>query len=302
MVIPFFKYRKIYYFFSFLLISFALFSIFFFKLNLGVEIKGGSILEVEYLGKRPKIEEIKQKIAFLNLPNFIVQSSGDRGIILKAGEIDERKHQEILEVLKSFGELKEIQFESIGPAISKELREKSILIVLFSVFIIIIYLVLAFKKISLFISPLKYTFAIIFCLLHDLILPLGILSFFGKYLKFQITIPVIIAFLTIVGYSINNVVVVYDRFREIISKFPKKPLSQLIDEAISQTLTRQINTSLTTLFPLFSILFFVGGDLKFFSLALILGILFGTYSSIFLALPLLGSWQKLKNNPLLTNN
>ena len=153
---------------------------------------------------------------------------------------------------------------------------------------IVFYIAFAFRVFSPTISSLKCAIVVLVCLFHDVILPLGLSSLF----KIPISIPVVIALLTIVGYSINNTVVVYDRLREIFQKFPQKPFYQMIDEAISQTLSRQINTSLTTLFPLFSILLFLGKDLKDFSLILILGIVFGLYSSIFLSLTLLGSWQK----------
>jgi preprotein translocase subunit SecF len=287
MVIPFFKYRRIYYIFSLVLFLTLLVSLFIFKLNFGIEFKGGSILELEFSQKRPDTKSISEKLSQLNLREVMVQPVGEKGVILRMGEIDNRTHQKILESLKSFGELKEVQFESIGPTISKELKEKSVSLVILSIFAIVFYMVFAFRTLSPTVPTIKCATVVLLCLCHDVILPLSL----AAILKIQISIPVVIALLTIVGYSINNVVVVYDRFRENFQKFPKKPLSQLIDEAISQTLSRQINTSLTTLFPLFSIFFLVGEDLKDFSLILILGILFGLYSSIFLALTLLGSWQ-----------
>jgi preprotein translocase SecF subunit len=287
MVIPFFKYRRIYYIFSLVLFLTLLVSLFIFKLNFGIEFKGGSILELEFSQKRPDSKSISEKLSQLNLREVMVQPVGEKGVILRMGEIDNRTHQKILESLKSFGELKEVQFESIGPTISKELKEKSIFLVILSISAIVLYMVFAFRNLSPTIPTVKCAMVVLLCLCHDVILPLSL----AAVLKIQISIPVVIALLTIVGYSINNVVVVYDRFRENFQKFPKKPLPQLIDEAISQTLSRQINTSLTTLFPLLSIFFLVGEDLKDFSLILILGILFGLYSSIFLALTLLGSWQ-----------
>jgi preprotein translocase subunit SecF len=293
MVIPFFKYRKFYYVFSSILLFSAILSLLVLKLNFGIEFKGGSILELEYLEKRPEVKEIERKLSALNLGETMIQPTGDKGVILRTKEVNEETHQKILENLRSLGELKEVQFESIGPTISKELKEKSILIVTFSIFVIVLYIAFAFKNLSPIVPVWKCGVVVLFCLFHDVVLPLGFLALLGKFLGVQFSIPVVIALLTIVGYSINNVVVVYDRFRETLQKSPTKPLSQAIDQSISQTLTRQINTSLTTLFPLFSIFFLVGEDLKYFSLTLILGILFGTYSSIFLALIILGNWQTI---------
>jgi preprotein translocase subunit SecF len=286
MVIPFFKYRKIYYFISF--IFFVLIFPFVFKLEFGIEFSGGSILEIEFLEKRPEIKEISQTLSAFSMGNVVIQNVGEKGLILRMKEVDESEHKKILESLSQFGELKEVQFELVGPMISQELKEKSIFLVTLSVLMIVFYIAFAFRVFSPTISSLKCAIVVLVCLFHDVILPLGLSSFF----KIPISIPVVIALLTIVGYSINNTVVVYDRLREIFQKFPQKPFYQMIDEAISQTLSRQINTSLTTLFPLFSILFFLGKDLKDFSLILILGIVFGLYSSIFLSLTLLGSWQK----------
>jgi preprotein translocase subunit SecF len=293
MVIPFFKYRKFYYVFSSILLFSAILSLLVLKLNFGIEFKGGSILELEYLEKRPEVKEIEGKLSALNLGETMIQAIGDKGVILRTKEVNEETHQKILENLRSLGELKEVQFESIGPTISKELKEKSTLIVTFSIFVIVLYIAFAFKNLSPIVPVWKCGVVVLFCLFHDVVLPLGFLALLGKFLGVQFSIPVVIALLTIVGYSINNVVVVYDRFRETLQKFPTKPLPQAIDQSISQTLTRQINTSLTTLFPLFSIFFLVGEDLKYFSLTLILGILFGTYSSIFLALIILGNWQTI---------
>jgi len=265
----------------------SIFSLFLFKLNFSIEFTGGTILEIEYLERRPEIRDLERSLFELELKEFMIQPAGENEIILRTKELNPDLKEKTIEKLKEFGKLREVQSETIGPIISKELKEKAFLITILSICAIIIYISIAFKNLSPTIPAWQCALVVIFCLLHDLILPLGVFSFLGRNQNVQFSIPLVIAFLTIIGYSINNVVVVFDRVREIVQKFPKKSLYQVADEAINQTLTRQINTSLTTLFPLITIFFLVGESLKYFSLVLILGISFGTYSSIFLATPLL---------------
>ena len=158
----------------------------------------------------------------------------------------------------------------------------------------LLYIAFAFRKVSRPVKSWQYGIVSLFILSHDVLMPLGILSIVGKFYDVQITIPLIVALITVVGYAINNVVVVFDRIRENLIKRTLISFEEISNLALNQTLTRQINTSLTTLFPLFFI-FFIGGEtLKYFALALILGILFGLYSSIFLASPILVNWLKWK--------
>jgi len=293
MVISFFKYRKIYYTISSFLILLVFILLFSFGLNLGIDLKGGSMLEVEFLENIPETKDIYQKLLTEGFEGIIVQKAGEREFILRFKEMSVKDYKKIIDSLTLFGSLNELQFEMVGPTISNELREKSTMIILLSVFLISFYVMFAFSSLSKIVPIFICSLIVLFTLFHDVMLSLGVASI----LKIQISIPVIIAFLIIVGYSINNTVVVYDRFRDVMNNFPEKSLNQAIDEAISQTLSRQINTSLTTLFPLITIFFFVD-ELKEFALILMSGIIFGLYSSIFLALPLLGTFTSIfkKNN------
>lgn len=251
------------------------------------------MLEVEFLENIPETKDIYQKLLTEGFEGIIVQKAGEREFILRFKEMSVKDYKKIIDSLTLFGSLNELQFEMVGPTISNELREKSTMIILLSVFLISFYVMFAFSSLSKIVPIFICSLIVLFTLFHDVMLSLGVASI----LKIQISIPVIIAFLIIVGYSINNTVVVYDRFRDVMNNFPEKSLNQAIDEAISQTLSRQINTSLTTLFPLITIFFFVD-ELKEFALILMSGIIFGLYSSIFLALPLLGTFTSIfkKNN------
>jgi len=295
--IPFVKFRKIYFVFSGILILGSITSLVIFGLKPGIDFTGGSILEIEYKAERPENKVIKESLANLDLGEVSIQPADEKGVILRMKDIPEDIHQQILEKLKGTGGFEEKRFESIGPTIGKELKEKTKIIVVISLFAMVSYIAIAFKRVSRPISSWQYGIAALLMLSHDILIPLGVFAVLGKYYQVQITIPVIAALLTIVGYAINNVVVVYDRIRENLLR-ERLTFEEIINRAINQTLTRQLNTSLTTLFPLFFIFFLGGETLRYFALTLILGLAAGTYSSIFLASPMLVSWLSWRQKRL----
>jgi len=295
--IPFVKFRKIYFVFSGILILGSITSLVIFGLKPGIDFTGGSILEIEYKAERPENKVIKESLANLDLGEVSIQPADEKGVILRMKDIPEDIHQQILEKLKGTGGFEEKRFESIGPTIGKELKEKTKIIVVISLFAMVSYIAIAFKRVSRPISSWQYGIAALLMISHDILIPLGVFAVLGKYYQVQITIPVIAALLTIVGYAINNVVVVYDRIRENLLR-ERLTFEEIINRAINQTLTRQLNTSLTTLFPLFFIFFLGGETLRYFALTLILGLAAGTYSSIFLASPMLVSWLSWRQKRL----
>jgi len=292
-MINFVRHRKIYFILSGILIIGALICLVVFGLKPGIEFTGGSILEIEYTKEKPSNQEIKEIIAGFDLGEVQVQSTGERGIILRTKEINEDLHQEVLGELKNNSSgLEERRFESIGPVIGQELKEKTRVVTIFSLLAIILYIAFAFRRISQPIASWQYGVAAIVALFFDVIIPLGIFSLLGKFYGIQVTIPVVTALLTVFGYSVNNTVVVFDRIRENLLRGSGEAYEEVVDKSLNQTLARSINTSLTTLFVLIAIFFFGGETLKYFALALILEIVGGTYSSLFLTSPLLVSWLK----------
>ncbi|MDP3995891.1 MAG: protein translocase subunit SecF [bacterium] len=290
MKFKFVKYSKVYFVFSGIFVLASLFSLFYFGLKLGIDFTGGSILEVEYGESRPANQEIRDALTGLDLGEFSVQPADEKGLILRMKEIREETHQEVITKLTELGSLEELRFESIGPVIGQELREKTGIVIILSLIAILLYIAAAFRKLSWPARSWQYGFVSLIALLHDALIPLGIFSLLGKFYEIQITIPVIVAILTVLGYSINNTVVVFDRIRENLLRKVGKDYRETVDLSLNQTLARSINTSLTTLFVLLSIFFFGGETLKYFSLMLILGIVAGTYSSLLLAGPLLVAW------------
>lgn len=291
MSIQFIKFRKIFYAFSIIAIILSIASIFIFGLELGIDFTGGSMLEVEFEGERPSIQIIQEKISEID-SEIIVQPVEEKGVILKTKSTSEETYTKAIEKLEELGALKQdaSQFETIGPVIGNELKNKTKIVVILSLMAIVFYIAFSFRRISKPVNSFAYGFTSLIALCHDVLIPLGIFAFLGKFYGVQITIPVITAFLTVLGYSINNSVVVFDRARENLLRSRETSFGFIINKSLNETLTRSINTSLTTLFVLFAIFFSGGETLKYFSLALILGISFGTYSSMFLVTPLLVSY------------
>lgn len=278
----------------------SLFCLFVYGLSLSIEFKGGSVLEVEYQNDRPGNNLIKEKLSVFNWSDYSVRQVGELGVIISVGErnLSQKTCDEVVDKLEELGEIKKDPqpgFEAISSVVGKELSEKTGIIVVLSLLSIILYIAFAFRKISGTVSSWQYGLAALVALIHDILIPLGVFAVLGKFYGVQITIPVITALLTVLGYSVNNTVVVFDRIRENLLKRTKLTFEETVNESLNQTLTRSLNTSLTTLFALVSIFFFGGETLKYFALALIIGIVFGTYFSIFLVSPGLVSWQQWRD-------
>lgn len=296
MNINFLKYRKAYFIFSGILILASLAFLLVFGLKPGIDFTGGSILEVEYKEERPSNQTIRESLSGLDLGEFLLQPTDEKGLILRMKEISEETHREIIERLRGADEgeeVEELRFESIGPVIGRELREKTGIVIVLSLLAILFYVAIAFRKVSFPAKSWQYGISSLIALFHDTLIPIGIFSVLGRIYEIQITIPVIVALLTVLGYSINNTVVVFDRIREnLLKKVASGNYTETVNSSLNQTFTRSLNTSLTTLFVLLAIFFFGGETLRYFSLMLILGIVAGTYSSLFLASPILVAWLK----------
>jgi len=303
-MIPFLKYKKIYFILSGTLVLASLVSLIIFGLKPGIDFVGGSILEIEYEEERPSSQEIKELLADFDLGQIQVQLSGKTGVILRMKDISEEIHQEIIKKLGKNQKIEELRFETIGPVIGRELKQKTKIVAILAVLAILIYITFAFRKVSRPIASWQYGVASLIALFHDVFIPLGVFSVLGNFYGVQITIPIITALLTVFGYSINNTVVVFDRIRENLIHSHAKGFSavanfeEIVDDSLNQTLTRSLNTSLTTLFVLFAIFFFGGETLKYFALALIIGLTCGTYSSVCLASPMLVSWLRKRRRAI----
>ena len=290
--------RKIWLTASSVLTMLSIIVIFTFGLNFGVDFKGGSLLEVKFLNERPEISIIKESLKDINVTGLTIQSVEENGIILKFKEISEDVHSKILLALNDISKdeeffVEELSFDSVGPSIGKELKQKSIYAIIWVLVSIILFIAWVFRKVSKPVESWKYGIVAIIALFHDIIIILGVFALLGTFLGTEINAPFIAALLTVLGYSINDTIVVFDRLRENLPT-SKEDFEGTVNTSVNQTLTRSINTSLTTFLVLVSIVIFGGASVKDFVLALSIGVLIGTYSSIFLASPLLVIVEKMK--------
>jgi|TARA_B100001971_G_C18218660_1_gene555626 preprotein translocase subunit SecF len=294
MYVNFLRYRKIYYIFSGILIGGSILSLIVFGLNFGIEFTGGSLLELEYIEARPSNQDINQSLSDLDLGSLSTQPTDEKGVILRMRDIDEKTHQEVIQKLSKDGEIaiEEKRFESIGPVVGQELKDKIKVVIAVALISIVLYIAFAFRKVQRPVSSFRYGIVTLIALFHDVLIPLGVLSILGRYYDFQVTIPLIAALLAILGYSVNDTVIVFDRIRENLLKRVGVSFEDTVNKSLNQTLSRSINTSFTTLLVVFAIFFFGGYTLKDFSLIMIIGISAGAYSSIFIASPLLVSWHQ----------
>lgn len=295
-MINFIKYKNIFIILTLVLVAGSLAAIAIYRLKPGIEFTGGSVTQIEYQESRPSEDAVREKIANLGIKDVTIYSQGDKGLIIRSEALDAQVHTKLVGVLEQTGKFDEKSFETIGPVVGKELTGKTTLLVLISLLAMLVYIAIAFRNVPGPVSPWQYGVASFLILCHDVLVPLGVFAVLGAFYGVQITIPIITALLTVVGYAINNVIVVYDRIRENLVRDHKADFAEISNRAINQTLSRQINTSIATLLPVFAIYFWAGTSLKYFALALILGIATGTYSSVFLASQLLVVWMGLKKS------
>jgi len=262
-------------------------------LRLGIDFKGGSLLFGEFSQKAPPQEEILAIAKPLDLGELSVQPSGEREVILRFKEIDEAKHQQLLAGLnKMGGGFQEKSFESIGPSIGRELSANAFKAIALVLVLIVAYIAIAFRKVSRPLASWKYGVAALIALFHDVIIPLGLFAVLGRFYDIEISSGFIAAILTVLGYSVHDSIIVFDRIRENLIKHQGKSFDETIDKSVNQTFTRSLNTSLTVILVLLAIYFLGGESMKYIALVLMVGIGVGTYSSIFIGSTLLVSWNK----------
>ncbi|HLD28352.1 MAG TPA: protein translocase subunit SecF [Patescibacteria group bacterium] len=308
--------RKYFYIFSGALLLISVLSLIAWGLNPGIDFTGGSLLEVKFNVDRPDIIEAKESLAQLDLGDIKIQPAGDTNMILRFRDVDEYTHQQILTTLKdafrqesdvnvtTTGDdevlavivadpLIEERFESIGPIIGEELKHKAWIAILMAVMMIIAYIAYAFRKVSKPVASWKFGVAAILALVHDIVIVTGLFSILGHFLGVEVDSLFITALLTILGFSVHDTIVVFDRTRENLAKHYSGDFEQVVNDSVNQTISRSINTSFTTLLVLLTLYFFGGATISNFVLALIAGVVIGTYSSIFVASPVIVSWNSL---------
>ncbi len=261
------------------LVVLALFLLIFKGLNFGIDFKGGTLIELRTTDSKINITSLRDNLNQMNLGDISVKNFGNENDFLIKFEVNDNKKviEEIkLNLDKSFGNTFNFRrVENVGPKVSSELLKSGIIAISVALFLMLIYIWIRFEW--------QFSLGAILALFHDVIVTLGLFSL----LSLEINLSIIAAVLTIVGYSMNDTVVIFDRVRENLRKYSDIKIYELTNISINETLSRTLITSITTLLALLSIFFFGGEILKGFSLAMIFGVVFGTYSSIYIANPVL---------------
>lgn len=291
------RYKHIFLIFSGVLVLASIIALSVWGLRLGIDFTGGSLLEVEFADARPPAEAVRGAFDFLNLGTLMVQPAEDRGLILRFRDVNEETHQKILSELAAQspdGSITEKRFDAIGPTIGRELRDRAIGAILLASAAIVVYIAWAFRHISKPVASWKYGVAAIAALIHDITIPAGAFAVLGRFRGVEIDVLFITALLTVLGFSVHDTIVVFDRIRENLRTLKKlEPYAETVNRSINESFARSILTSFTVLLVLAVIFFFGGSSTRFFTLTLIIGITAGTYSSIFVASPLLVIWHGL---------
>lgn len=288
------KHRLIFLGISVLLVVAALISIFSFGLNPGSDFKGGTIYEVEFTGARPDLAKVQPTLDQLGLGQISTQFVGDKGLLLKTKSLDQTQKQLIADQLTKSGPFTEKRFSSIGPAVGQELMKKGLLAIGLVILVVIIFISIAFSKVSYVVKSWKYGVVTILALLHDIIIPSGVAAYLGHYYGFEADALFLTALLTIMALSVNDTIVIFDRIRENVKNRLGHTFEETVGISLNQSFVRSINTSLTVILTLVVLYLFGADSTKNFAMIMAIGIFFGTYSSIFVASPLLVMWEKNK--------
>lgn len=290
------KYRRIFLTISALLVLTSILSLIFIGFKPGIDFTGGTLMEVGFEKSRPGLNAVKDNLDKLNLGIASIQPAGDMNYIIRAKDLSNDQRNDILENLKKNfkdnGKVSEIRFESIGPSIGKELRNKAIIAVILASICMILYIAYVFRKMSSTVSSWKMGICAILALIHDILIVCGIFVLLGYFMGVEIDVLFVSALLVVLGYSVNDTIVVFDRIRDNVLKDPSIDLEVNTELSLNQTLVRSLGTGIATLLVLFSLYLFGGQAIQWFILALIIGIIVGSYSSIFVASCLLVEWEK----------
>jgi preprotein translocase subunit SecF len=263
-------------------------------LKLGIDFTGGTEMSLRF-EQRPNPTDVEKTLAQFDLGTITIQPVDNDGAAtdmnIRMKTLDEDLHQNILKTLSaSYGTSTELQYNAIGPTVGQELRQKSASALVVSFLAILAYIAWQFRKVSAPVQSWKYGIVTIMQAFRDVMIPIGVFSVLGHFYGVEVGTPFIAAILTVLGYSITDCIVVMDRIRENLQK-KSGTFEEIVEMSIRQTLLRSFNTSMATLLTLFAIFFYGGKSLHDFTLALIIGIAVGTYSSIFISAPTLVTWN-----------
>ena len=287
MIIPWMKYRKVYFLFSGVVIAFGLFSLYKWGLNLGVDFKGGTIAEYS-ISENISSEDIKKKLEDNGTEVFSIQDIGEKKYLFRFPPVSKEEQDKIKNIFQenTLGSgVEELRFETVGPSVGPELVKKTIYASLLASFAILIWVVFQFKS-------FKFGISAVLAMFHDSLVLVGIFSILGHFWGAEMDFLFVTALLTTLSFSVHDTIVVYDRIRESQVRFGGN-VYDLANKAVSETMVRSLNNSFTIIFMLTALILLGGTSIKWFAVALFIGTVSGTYSSPFVAVPLLVTWDNV---------
>lgn len=290
------KYKKIFLSVSLVLVLFSVVSLFIYKLPMGIDFKGGALTEITYTDVRPDVSVINDSLANNSvLGSVLVQPEGDKNVIIRTKDLSETERQELVSRLNTTGSFVLNNYTSIGPSVGKELTRKMIMSVIIVSVLIILFIAYAFRGVSRPVKSWKYGLIAVVTLLHDIAIPVGVYAILSRIYHTEVDTLFVVALLTVIGLSISDTIVVFDRIRENLKSKKYATFPETVGNSLKQVYTRSINTSVTVIVVLIALSIFGPSTTKVFALMMTAGMFFGTYSSIFLASPMLVLAQELQD-------
>jgi preprotein translocase subunit SecF len=290
--------RKYFYVLSGTLVILSIISLSTWGLKYGIDFTGGTLMEVKSEKSKIQSEELKNSLKEVGIEDAVVTPAQNGAFLIRYGNSDDEKNKAVLEKLKEeYPDIQNTRLDYIGPSISSELKRKAIWALGIAIVGIALYIAYAFRKVSRPVESWKYGVGAVVALVHDVLITVGIFSVLGHFLNVEVDTTFIAALLTILGFSVHDTIVVYDRTREnLLRGSAKEEFDETVNRSLNETMARSINTSLTVIITLLAIFIFGGETIKNFTLALLIGVTFGTYSSIFVASALMVDWWKWEKN------
>lgn len=299
--------RKFFYLISGIFIAASIVAVTLWGLKFGIDFRGGSILEINYPeNNRPELSLFYDLLKPLKLTDLRISPLGSSGVSFRFGETDEATHQKTIGFLTGESEknktrIEESRFSSIGPTIGVELQQKSIRGIILVLLLISFYIAWTFRQVSKPVHSWRYGLVTLVALFHDLIIPIGLFAYLGHFYGVEIGTNFIVALLVILGFSVHDTIVVFDRIRENLKRYEHLDFPTIVNQSVKETLARSISTSFTVILTLLALFIWGGAILRYFILALIVGIFSGTYSSIFIASPILVTWYDFLRKKRISN-
>ena len=267
-------------------------------LKFGIDFTGGTLMEVQFTQSVPANQELQDDLKDLDLKSLTLQPAENNSLLIRYAAENDKVNEEVFgKIQEKYSGSKQLRADFTNSSISKELKTNSLWAILAAIIGIMAYVAWAFRKVSRPVPSWKYGAGAVIALIHDVLITVGVFVVLGHFQGIEVGIPFIAALLTILGFSVHDTIVVYDRTREnLLKSSGKEQFPDIVNKSLNETLVRSINTSLTVLVTLVAIYFFGGESIRDFSLALLVGIFFGTYSSIFVASALLVTSYKMQIN------